>query len=194
MWNKLTVIASVAFLSFVSVVSLVEAAPFKFVCGRYKGELATISINSVGKQFAFIVYSANFFKASGYNNQRRCTEVSSRFQKIYGNTGEGLKYFIPGDSKGLPVVCASKVRGTGVVDCPSDRVLFTLESKGRYEEAIEILQEAREGNTAFIPFRTSNPVIEREDRVKIISVDVMLLANNLPRVDCPQNFITGYCD
>lgn len=98
------------------------------------GEKSTIIINWNPKNFKF---------GEKWSPQRRCEEVSARFQKLHER--DGLKYLTAdsaswlGDS--VNVVCGVKQAGDR---CEQSDLLFTLESKDDPNEVLNDLIALRE--------------------------------------------------
>lgn len=79
-----------------------QAEDSRFFCGTSKGYPATIAKTSKGN-VPFIVWSGNYFSDSGWTPQRRCSDVSARFQQYY--VSGFLKYLTTGTVNSLPVIC-----------------------------------------------------------------------------------------
>ncbi|MBW4449718.1 MAG: COP23 domain-containing protein [Spirirestis rafaelensis WJT71-NPBG6] len=89
-----------------------------FYCGTSNGVAATIARTPRGN-LPVIRWSSDYFSGSGWNQQRRCQEVSSRFQSYYDNGT--LKYITTGRMNKQSVVCVASRKGG---DCTG--LLFTL--------------------------------------------------------------------
>ncbi|MBC6424605.1 MAG: hypothetical protein GDA43_24800 [Hormoscilla sp. SP5CHS1] len=110
----------------------------KFYCGSSDGVPATIVRAKKGK-VPIIIWVDRGFEASGWTPERRCQEVSGRFQRYH--TQGILEYIRTGTVNRHPVLCVTNSQG-GV--CTRDRVLITLKPgsgravlfglSGRYSE------------------------------------------------------------
>ena len=62
-----------------------------------------------GKQVPIIYWKSQTFSSSGWTPERRCQEVSARFQH-YHSSGT-LEYITTGRMNGLPVICVAQTDG-----------------------------------------------------------------------------------
>ncbi|MBZ8179914.1 MAG: COP23 domain-containing protein [Oscillatoria sp. PMC 1051.18] len=91
-----------------------------FFCGASSdGVPTTLASTSQGKT-AVIRWVSEYFSSSGYHPQKRCNQVSQRFQKYY-QLGI-LNYITTGIIERQEVICVSSAYGG-----PCDGVLFTLQ-------------------------------------------------------------------
>jgi len=95
------------------------AAARGFTCGTAAGVPATNAVTSSGKQVPVIRWTSSTFNDAGWSQQRRCEEVSARFD-TYLKQGR-LTYITTGRMNGLPVICTAPSRGSGC-----DGLLYTL--------------------------------------------------------------------
>ncbi|OIP70205.1 MAG: hypothetical protein AUK48_13820 [Oscillatoriales cyanobacterium CG2_30_44_21] len=87
----------------------------KFVCGSDQGKPATLAVMPDGGQAAIIRYSSGAFEGAGFSNQRRCEEISSRFQ--YFNDLQEIDFMTIGRINGQSVICVTRSEGG---DCSRD--------------------------------------------------------------------------
>lgn len=90
-----------------------------FTCGTASGAPATNAVTSTGKQVPVIRWTSTTFDDAGWSQQRRCEEVSARFDSYY-KQGR-LKYITTGRINGLPVICTTPSKGGAC-----DGLLYTL--------------------------------------------------------------------
>ena len=90
-----------------------------FTCGTAAGVPATNAVTSSGKQIPVIRWTSSTFNDAGWSQQRRCEEVSARFD-TYLKQGR-LTYITTGRMNGLPVICTAPSKGSGC-----DGLLYTL--------------------------------------------------------------------
>ena len=74
-----------------------------------EGVPATVVQTKSGKQVPIIYWKSQAFSGSGWSPERRCQEVSARFQS-YHSSGT-LEYITTGRMNGLPVICVAKTDG-----------------------------------------------------------------------------------
>ena len=92
-----------------------------FYCGQSKGVPVTFARTQDGRKRAIIHWTSNAYFPPPWTAQRRCEEVSRRFQRSYDNGT--LKNINPGVLKNQPVICA----GTRLnAPCTDNNLLFTL--------------------------------------------------------------------
>jgi hypothetical protein len=95
------------------------ASARSFVCGSASGAPATNVVTADGRQVPVIRWTSSTFNDAGWNQQRRCQEVSARFDTFL-KQGR-LAYITTGRMNGLPVICTTDSRGGGC-----DGLLYTL--------------------------------------------------------------------
>lgn len=77
-----------------------------FYCGEYEGKLATMVRTNHRGSIPIVFWQTNYFSDSGWPPQRRCDEVSRRFQVYHEK--EQLNYLTTGRMNGYPVLCIAK--------------------------------------------------------------------------------------
>jgi len=91
----------------------------RFVCGTAAGTPATNVVTGDGRQVPVIRWTSSTFNDAGWNQERRCQEVSARFDTFL-KQGR-LAYITTGRINGLPVICTTASRGGSC-----DGLLYTL--------------------------------------------------------------------
>jgi len=86
-----------------------------FVCGSDQGVPATLAISPDGKSVPVIRYVSESFERAGYSAQKRCEEISARFQ--YYNERRELDFMTVGKINGQNVICVTRKEGG---DCSRD--------------------------------------------------------------------------
>lgn len=109
-----------------------------FYCGQAGGVPATLASTPRGT-VEVIRWVSHHFTGSGYDPQRRCQEVSARFQSHYA--GGRLSYITAGYLNNLPAICVAD----GTSPCSSDRLLFTLKPGENAAQKIQQLFNVRSG-------------------------------------------------
>lgn len=111
-----------------------------FTCGTAAGVPATNAVTSSGKQVPVIRWTSSTFNDAGWSQQRRCEEVSARFD-TYLKQGR-LTYITTGRMNGLPVICTAPSKGSGC-----DGLLYTLkpgqDATATLKNLLEIRVKAR---------------------------------------------------
>ena len=153
--------------SFLSISALAITASFtasqpalsqgaEFVCGTSaEGLPATIVRSAKHGDKTMIVWSSSHFAGSGYNNQRRCNDVTQKFQDFYKKGT--LKYLVNGTSNGQAIICAIPNKKTA---CNGKTQLYTLKTRGEAKAKLKQLQSIRSG-------ASSRPMYESKGRVYI---------------------------
>ncbi len=86
-----------------------SALASKIACMNADGVPATVVQTKTGKQVPIIYWKSQTFSGAGWTPERRCQEVSARFQN-YHSSGT-LEYITTGRMNGLPVICVAKSDG-----------------------------------------------------------------------------------
>lgn len=90
-----------------------------------------------------IGWKSEFFSRFGWNPQKRCAEVTPKFQQFY-DAGQ-LKYLTTGYSNGYPIVCALAQENDA---CESSRQLFTMKPHDNPNQLLHQLMDILKGKTA----------------------------------------------
>ncbi|MEM7552864.1 MAG: COP23 domain-containing protein [Cyanobacteria bacterium P01_A01_bin.84] len=115
-----------------------QAQARTFYCGQSKGVPSTL-VNTPRGTVVVVKWVSRHFNRAGYNPQKRCEEVSSRFQRHY-NQGN-LNFITAGYLNNQPAVCA----GNGGAPCTSEKLLFTLKPGQNAANTIQQLFNIRTG-------------------------------------------------
>jgi len=104
-----------------AVLPAAQAAPAArgFLCGSAQGTPSTNAVKADGAQVPVIRWTSTTFEAAGWSQERRCQEVSNRFN-TYLQQGR-LAYITTGRINGLPVICTARSNGGAC-----DGLLYTL--------------------------------------------------------------------
>ncbi|MBD2355632.1 hypothetical protein H6G41_13565 [Tolypothrix sp. FACHB-123] len=92
-----------------------------FYCGKSKGVPVTFARTQDGRKVPMVRWSSNNYFPPPWTAQRRCQEVSRRFQKNYDNGT--LRNIKTGTLRGELVICAAKSQNSA---CTDSTLLFTL--------------------------------------------------------------------
>lgn len=92
-----------------------------FYCGKSKGVPITFARTQDGRNVPMIKWVSLDYFSKEWTNERRCKEVSRRFQRSYDNGT--LKYIKTGTLRGETVVCAAASQNAA---CTDSTLLFTL--------------------------------------------------------------------
>jgi Circadian oscillating protein COP23 len=90
----------------------------KFFCGTSNGAPATF-VQKGKNSIPIIRWASSDFAGAGWTPEKRCREVSQRFQNLH-QTGQ-LKFLTTGSMNGQPVVCTSS-KNNG----PCQRLILTV--------------------------------------------------------------------
>ncbi len=118
-----------------------------WLTGPNAGVPVTFARTPIGA-IPIINWVSDYFGDSGYTPERRCQEVSGRFQSAY-NQGT-LNYITTGYKNGQPVVCTSSSNGG-----PCSMVLFTLKPGSDASRTVQQLFDIRD--------LAAGPLYESED-------------------------------
>ena len=103
----------------ISVSAVAAPAARSFVCSTAAGVPSTSAVTADGRQVPVIRWTSTVFSDAGWSQERRCQEVSGRFD-VYLKQGR-LAYITTGRMNGLPVICTAATNGG-----PCDGLLYTL--------------------------------------------------------------------
>lgn len=113
-----------------------------FVCGKNGGQPATI-LQRPGGNVTIIKWVSNSFSDSGFDAQRRCQQVSDRFQQ-YHKAGN-LKYLTTGIINRQPVICvANRPGGDCARELPNNGLLFTVKPGSDARDTLKRLLNLRD--------------------------------------------------
>lgn len=90
-----------------------------------------------------VIWINEDFTASGYSPERRCKEISNRFEG-FNRTGQ-LKVLKTGNVGGQPVICAASNRNSV---CSKNTVLITLPAGTNANTVLDRLLNTRAGASA----------------------------------------------
>ena len=107
-----------------------------FVCGVSHGAPSTNAVKADGGQVPVIRWTSTTFNDAGWDQERRCKEVSSRFD-TYLKQGR-LAYITTGRINGLPVICTASSNGGAC-----DGLLYTLKPGQNATATLQNLLEIR---------------------------------------------------
>lgn len=148
-----------------------------FICGTSNGAPSTKAVKSDGSQVDVIRWTSDSFGSAGWTPQRRCQEVSQRFDQ-YLKEGR-LKYLTTGRMNGLPVICTALRKGG-----PCDGLLYTLKPGQNATATLENLLEVRNQSRGPINETSSRSYISID---KILNKDVSPAAYEAPLKQAPNS-------
>lgn len=149
----ITVLAATAAIASSATTTLSQSSPeqgVKFICAKSrKGNVPTTYAWTGRGKIAVIRWESKDLNAAGYTPQRRCEEVSPRFQTAY-NHGS-ISFITNGKINNQRVICtARKVEG----DCAD--VLLTLRPQDDSRLVLQQLNEILNGEAAGDPVAQSS--------------------------------------
>ena len=140
-----------------------------FFCGKSGGQPATIATRAEGN-LPIIKWVSNSFSDSGFDAQRRCEQVSERFQQ-YHKTGK-LKYLTTGIINRQAVICVATSRGGDCArELPNNGLLFTVKPGTDPRDTLKRLENLRAKASSTSSLNESAPSnrveVENGDRLYI---------------------------
>jgi Circadian oscillating protein COP23 len=110
-------------------------SPRHYECISLDGRWIT-TVTQNYKDLKFIQYVSDAFLGSGWTHEKRCKQISMKFELNERNGN--LEFLVPGYRNRMEVVCASKdTRSKN--ECSDDEVLFTVLPGQNASEAISYL-------------------------------------------------------
>lgn len=135
------------------------------------GVPTTMAVTERGS-IPLIRFISNYFSESGWNPQRRCDEIASRFQ-TYNSQGT-LKYFTTGQKNGYPALCVVKEQNGGCLD-----LLITLKKGDDPNAPLRQLLELRDrGNSG--PLIQAVQSVSQYDRQGTLYIDIEKFLQTAP--------------
>ncbi|MEA5602258.1 COP23 domain-containing protein [Nostoc sp. UHCC 0252] len=122
--QRLIKVATASLAAFTTTVSINHpsyAEGTTFYCGKSNGVSVTFARTQNGRKVPMIKWTSQNYFSQEWTVERRCQEVSRRFQRSYDNGT--LKYIRTGTLRGEPVVCAATKENA---PCTDSSLLFTL--------------------------------------------------------------------
>jgi Circadian oscillating protein COP23 len=119
--TRTVTLASLTALATTAAINPSYARSTTFYCGKSKGVPVTFARTQDGRKVTIVRWTSNAYFPPPWTAQRRCVEVSRRFQR--SNDNGTLKNITTGTLRGEPVVCAGTSQNPR---CANDNLLFTL--------------------------------------------------------------------
>ncbi|WP_448380585.1 COP23 domain-containing protein [Gloeomargarita sp.] len=123
-----------------------------FYCGISQGVPTTLA-KSGDRLVPIIRWTSNVFSGSGYSAERRCQEVSKRFQTYYDDGS--LSFITTGRMNGQNVVCVAMRHGG-----PCVGLLFTLKPGANPTQVVNQLFNIRTRASGPLNETTARPYID----------------------------------
>lgn len=158
-----------------------------YTCVNYKGKPTTVVDTPRGK-IQLIVWESDYFRHSGWNPQKRCQEVTKRFQE-FSDKGT-LKYVTTGKMNKYPVICVGKQVPGGGFQCQSDGLLITLQANDNPDQVLRDLftSAAKVGGTPITRGKTVVSITQFIDNAPVIDNDELSVSEtqSLPEDTSPD--------
>ena len=149
-----------------------EVSPEKiqFVCSKTYDEAAGKYVYATKawrptRKRTIIIWKREDFSGNGFTPQKRCEEVSPRFQEAY-DKGE-LNYFTQGKINGQPVICTANRVGD---NC--NTLLITLKHEDNAQQTLEQLSDIFLGYASGAIVQSSGEIAYSDDNRMYIKVDI----------------------
>jgi Circadian oscillating protein COP23 len=168
-------------------------APGTFICGQDKGRPATIVQHPQRGNVTLILWTSDYFRGSGWDNQRRCEQVSSKFQQ--NQTRDVLKAIVSGTYNNLPVLCAfpGDEIPSQVIPCQDERVLMTLR---RGDDSQAFIQQliGLSGDTSKDPLQNGGALVSSPNNSRLQGIDMNRWVQNSPNTQSYSSPSSGNCN
>ena len=149
-----------------------QAQNTTFFCDTSNGVPTTIAQTPRGK-VPVIRWVSSHFSSSGYNPQRRCEEVSGRFQTYYSQGT--LNFVTKGRMNGQNVVCVASTNGG-----PCNGLLFTLKPGENSSTVVQRLFDVRSGASGPLNESTERYYLDMNNYLNTAPVEGGSSANTAP--------------
>jgi Circadian oscillating protein COP23 len=147
-----------------------------FYCGTSRKIPATMARTPRGNVPMILWASNDSFPPPWNNPQRRCLEVSRRFQKNYENGT--LRYITTGTLRGQPVICGATSQ---YANCKDSTVLFTLKPGRDANQTLQSILDIRGLAAGRVPIENNDTVIDFDLYLNNVQVETNGLSNRKPR-------------
>lgn len=142
-----------------------------FYCGTDKGKAATIANHPTRGEITLIIWESDYFIKAGYDPQRRCREVSDKFE-LFQQTGD-LSKIVPGRANNQSVLCAIGSLSNYTGNCPNFNILMTLKPRDNPQSMVNQIATLNLKNSVD-PLRHSASIFEEHQGIKAININAML--------------------
>jgi hypothetical protein len=128
-----------------------------YSCIQHQGKSKTVASTNRGR-IELIVWESSYFSGAGWTPQKRCQEITQRFQKFSDNGT--LQYVTTGKLNGYPVICTG-TRTTKGYQCRPDGLLITLQNNDNPAQVLRNLfsNATRKGGNAVVRSIDNNYVV-----------------------------------
>ncbi|WP_330203048.1 COP23 domain-containing protein [Cyanobacterium sp. Dongsha4] len=125
-----------------------------YSCIEHEGKPITV-VDTTRGRIQLIVWQSDYFRASGWTPEKRCQEVSKRFQRFSDN--DTLRFIANGTINKYKVICVSP-KSSDIV-CQEQNLLMTLEPK---DNPVEVMRQLFEDAVKIgaMPIRRSQAVLD----------------------------------
>lgn len=152
--NLFLLCGSTLLLTTTALITSAKANTVTFTCSQVGGVPTTVVQTPKGN-FSVIKWVSHYFANSGWTAEKRCSEVSARFQDYHAQ-GK-LRYLTTGIKNGQNVVCVTQQdKGS------CEGLLFTLKAGSNPGKTLERLLDIRKGASHQPLFETSKVYIDME--------------------------------
>lgn len=135
-----------------------------YSCINQQGKPMTV-VDTIRGRIKLIVWESDYFRASGWTPEKRCQEVTQRFQKF--SDEKMLRFIANGTLQKYPVLCVSPESSNqpltreAKINCREDNLLITLEPR---DNPIEVMKKLFEDavKTGAMPLRRGQAVLDLE--------------------------------
>lgn len=171
-WQSLTAAVTLGVIAIGAVTAFNQpsyAQGTTFFCGVSSDGIPTTYANTKRGTVAVVKWTSEAFSYSGYTPERRCQEVSSRFQRHH-DRGQ-LNFLTAGYLNGQPAICA----GNSNPPCTDAKLLFTLKPGSDAAARIQQIFNISVG-------ASNAPLYESRDSNSSVTVNLNLFLEKAPVV------------
>ncbi|AFZ45568.1 hypothetical protein PCC7418_3454 [Halothece sp. PCC 7418] len=111
----------------------------QYFCLNERGDKPVTVVDTKRGRIELIIWKSEFFSGTGYTPQRRCDQVTARFQQH--SDAKTLRYISTGTMNRQPVICVAK---NDAGDCRNDGLLITLQPQDNPNQVLRELFNLRE--------------------------------------------------
>ena len=125
-----------------------------YSCGSSNGVPSTMARTGKGNEVAVIQFKSQHFTDSGWTPERRCQEVSQRFNNLHQKGLLRQAFLTTGRKNGQNIICVASEQGA---PCMSNGILFTLRPGKDSNETLRNLVNVARSQSGPLSETTSRP-------------------------------------
>jgi hypothetical protein len=154
-----------------------HASGNSYFCGSINGVPATMARTPKGNEVAVIRFQSQHFSSSGWSPERRCEEVSKRFENLSSKGMLRQAFLTTGRQNGQNIVCVSSSEGS---PCMEGGILFTLRPNRSPEKTLRDLINVAKYQTGPLNETTARPYYSLDEVLSTAESSLSSAGKSMP--------------